>query len=408
MSRTNHPTPRTVIVGASAAGLSAAEALRTRGHEGDIVLVGAENHEPYDRPPLSKQALHDEVSVEALALRPPNHLQDLGIDLRRGVAAVHLDSHHRKVLLEDGTDLEFERLIIATGVNAKHLPASSNISGVHTLRTVDDSLHLQAALSAASRLVVIGGGFLGTEIAAAGIQRGVDVVLATKTPTLLENALGSEVGQQLTSFHQKQGIRLRTGKAALVQSLRTNGHRVTGVHFASGGTENADLVVVAIGSEPAVDWLRASTLILSDGVVCAADCSAGDGIYAVGDVARWHNPLFDLSMRIEHRTNAVDQALHVADRILAGDRLPYTTVPYFWSDQYKVKLQAHGYLRDHDEVQILQGSIEEGKVIALYRKGERLTGVLGAGAAKAVRQWRAHIESRTTWAQALEVAQSNS
>jgi len=404
MSPTDTMSTKVVIVGASAAGTSAAEGLRARGHQGDIVLIGAERHRAYDRPPLSKQILQGTLEPADLALRDPEHLKDLAVNERLGVSATALDAAQASVHLDDGATVSYDRLIIATGVSARRLPHSDRVRGVYTLRTLDEGVGLRTALSEASRMVVIGGGFLGAEIAAVAAQLGVDVVIASNTSALLGHALGSEVGEQVTAFHLSKGIRLRTGHAARVKCLLSNKRQITGIAFENGEAEAADLVVVAIGSDPAVDWLRSSGLQLDDGVHCAPDCSAAPNVYAAGDVARWHNLLFDSAMRTEHRTNATDQALHVVNRIIDGDRTPYTPVPYFWSDQFTLKLQAHGHLRRHDEVRIIEGSVAEGRMVALYRKRETLCGVLAIGAAKALRQWRGHVAAQMTWDDATSLA----
>jgi len=403
VKRADPRTARVVIVGASAGGTSAAEALRSRGHEGSIVLIGAEQHAPYDRPPLSKQVLASAtVDGATLALRGKNHLRDLGVEERYGVSAADLDLARRQVALSDGTAAEFDRLIIATGVTARNLPQAEGLAGVHTLRTIDDALALRWELSRASRVVVIGGGFLGSEVAAAAVGQGADVTIASSS-TLLRSAVGELIGQQVTELHLANGVRVRAGSEGRVRALQSREGKVSGVAFISGAPEPADLVVVCVGSEPAVDWLRFSGLAVGDGVQCASDCSAADGVYAVGDVAKWHNPRFDVAMRVEHRTNATEQALHVAERIITGDHAPYAPVPYFWSDQYDLKLQAHGYLRGHDEVHVAEGNLKSRRLIALYRRGPALTGVLAVGAAKALRQWRSRIEAGMTWEEALSL-----
>ncbi|GGJ22134.1 NAD(P)/FAD-dependent oxidoreductase [Paenarthrobacter histidinolovorans] len=404
MSRSGGMDAKVVIVGASAGGVSAAEALRARGHTGPIELIGAEKHAPYDRPPLSKQLLKGELLASDVALRASTHLRDLNVAERFGVAATALNTKARTVTLADGTNTDYDRVIIATGVSARQLPIRNSVGGVHTLRTLDEAVALQSAIADAKRVVVVGGGFLGTEIAAAAVALGVDVVLAGKASTLLEGALGATVGEQVAGLHTSRGVELMTGPAATVHQLRVKDGQVTGVEFRSGEFVQADLVILAVGSEPAVDWLRSSSLSLTDGVDCSSDCSAGEGIYAVGDVARWHNPLFNVSMRIEHRTNATDQAIHVAERILNGDTTAYAPVPYFWSDQFDVKIQAHGYLRGHDEVKVIEGSLDDGRMIAIYRTGGTLTGVVAVGAAKALRQWRGHVATKMDWHDAISLS----
>jgi NADPH-dependent 2,4-dienoyl-CoA reductase/sulfur reductase-like enzyme len=389
-----------VIVGGSAGGTSTADALRARGYQGRITLVGDEVHGPYDRPPLSKQILHGTMEPAELTLRPAAHFEDIGVEVRRGVRAVAVNPLQRRVMLGDGDSLSFEQLVIATGVSPRRLPGGQAEGRVHVLRSVDDALVLRAALRHARRVVVVGGGVLGAEVAASVSSLGLEVVIASPAGMPLQAALGETLSRQLMRLHGDHGVRVRTGTDGAVASMRPADNAVT-VEFETGSCERADLVVVAIGSEPAVSWLAASGIPVADGVLCAQDCSAGPGIYAVGDVARWYNTRFETSMRIEHRTNATEQAWHVADRIVAGDRLPYRPVPYFWTDQYGLKVQAHGYLRGHDAVQVVHGDLAQSRLVALFRRGDVLTGVVTVGAAKAARTWCARIQEGTLWRDAL-------
>lgn len=392
-----------VIVGASAAGLSTAEALRRGGYANKLTMIGAERHRPYDRPPLSKQYLSGDWDAEKVMLRPAAHLEGLHVESRFGAPATGLDLANQRVMLTDGTEVTYDRLILATGVSPKMLPDTQHLQGIHTLRTIDDADRLRGELDADSRVVVVGAGFLGTEIAAVATSRGARVTLIGNA-TPLAGILGPELGAQLGDLHAGHGVTLRTGPGASIASVLRQSEKATGVALENGEVIMADLVVVAVGSTPAVRWLRNSAVPVADGILCAPDSSTVPGVYAAGDVARWHNTLFNVSMRLEHRTNAVDQGIHVADQILSGTSSNYTPVPYFWSDQYDLKLQSYGWLRDHDEVLITEGSVQEGKFVALYRRGGRLTGVLAARSHKALRTWRQYLCDGASWGDAIEAA----
>ncbi|WP_328416261.1 FAD-dependent oxidoreductase [Streptomyces violaceus] len=388
---------RVVVVGASAAGLATAETLRRAGYDGTLTLVGDEPRAPYDRPPLSKQILSGEWSTERLRLRPRTDLDALGLDLRLGSAATGLDLTDRTVCLADGEQVPYDGLIVATGVRPRRLPGDG---GAHVLRTLDDALALRERLKPGCRLVVVGAGFLGAEAAAVARGLGARVTLLEPAPVPLAHAVGTEVGQVLSRAHLDHGVELRTG---VTVTEVTDG----GVRLADGELVEADEVLVAVGSLPNTEWLADSGLPVGDGVLCDAYCAAAPGVYAAGDVARWDNPLFGMSMRIEHRTNAAEQGMAAARNLLAAPdgRRPFAPVPYFWSDQYDMKIQAYGYLRGHDEVIVVDGDLAERRFVAAYRTGERLTGALAVGMPpKAVRTWRQAIAGGTAWSDAVPAA----
>ncbi|MGS2591296.1 NAD(P)/FAD-dependent oxidoreductase [Streptomyces hebeiensis] len=385
---------RIVVVGVSAAGLAAAETLRREGYDGTLTLVGDEPHPPYDRPPLSKQVLSGQWDADRTALRTPEDLAALGLDLRLGVAAAGLDPAGRLVRLADGSTAPYDRLLIATGVRPRRLPGERV---AHVLRTLDDALALRDRIGPGRRLVVVGAGFLGAEAAAVASKLGAQVTLLEPAPVPLAHAVGREVGQALAQAHRERGVELRCG--ATVTEVTEDG-----VRLADGEVVEGDEILVAIGSLPNTDWLAGSGLTVDDGVVCDEYCQAAPDVYAAGDVARWYNPLFGTSMRIEHRTNAAEQGMAAARNLLAapGARKPFTPVPYFWSDQYDMKIQAYGYLRGHDEVAVVEGDLAEGRFLAAYRSGDRITGALAVGMpAKAVRQWRQVIAVRAAWHDAV-------
>ncbi|WP_328744395.1 FAD-dependent oxidoreductase [Streptomyces sp. NBC_00285] len=380
---------RIVVVGASAAGLAAAETLRREGHDGTITLIGDEPEPPYDRPPLSKQILAAEWQPDRLALRVPADLAALDLDLRLGVAATGLDLVARTVRLADGCEVPYDGLVIATGVRPRRLPGE----GAHVLRTLDDALMLREQLKPGLRLVVVGAGFLGAEAAAVARRLGAQVTLLEPAAVPLAHAVGVEVGQMLARAHVDQGVELRCG--VTVTEVTEDG-----VRLADGEVVEADEVLVAIGSLPNTEWLGGSGLAVGDGVVCDAYCEAAENVYAAGDVARWYNPLFGASMRIEHRTNAAEQGMAAARNLLAAPeaRKPFAPVPYFWSDQYDMKVQAYGFLRGHDEVAVVEGDVAERRFVAVYRTGGRVGGALAVGMPpKAIRGWRQAVVTGAAW-----------
>ena len=394
---------RIVVVGASAGGLSTAAALRSQGYEGELVLVGEEPHPPYDRPPLSKQFLDGRWESERLALRDDAGLDALGLDLRLGTAAVGLDLATRQVTLGDGTRLAYDALVVATGVRPRRLavPGVAPASGVHVLRTLEDAKALRARLLPGRRLVTVGGGFVGTEAAAVARGLGVEVTLVEPAPVPLARALGEEVGRFLTQVQLEHGVDARSGVAA-AEILRTRGD-VSGVRLTDGSVVPADDVLAAVGSLPNTEWLTGSGLRTDDGLVCDRFCAAAPGVYGVGDVACWHNPLFDAPMHIEHRGNAAEQALTVAHNLLHPDApRPYAPVPYFWTDQYDLKLQCYGNLHGHDTCSVVEGRLAQRRFVVAYRTADRLSAVLAVGMPpKTRRTWRAAVAARTPWTTAV-------
>jgi NADPH-dependent 2,4-dienoyl-CoA reductase/sulfur reductase-like enzyme len=392
---------RVVIVGASAAGLSTAEALRRAGHQGSVTLIGDEPHLPYDRPPLSKQLLKGEWQPERMFLRPSADIDALGLDLRLGLAATGLDLAEQTVELADGTRVAYDHLVVATGVRPRRLPGNEDVAGVHVLRTLDDGLALRARLGPGRRLVIVGGGFVGAEVAATARELGAEVTLLEAGPVPLALAIGAEAGQFLAQVHRDHGVQVHTD--AVVQEVLSAQGEVTGVRLADGTILAADDVLVAIGSLPNTGWLEGSGLNVLNGLVCDEYSAAGPDVYGVGDVARWHNPLFGTTMRVEHRTNAGEQALAAARNLLSPDRRrPFAPVPYFWSDQYETRIQAYGHLHGYDEAVVVAIDDAARRLLVAYRGGDRLTGVLAAGLPpKTLRTWRGLIAAGAAWEEAL-------
>jgi NADPH-dependent 2,4-dienoyl-CoA reductase/sulfur reductase-like enzyme len=375
---------KVVIVGASAAGLTAAETLRREGFTAEITLVGDELHLPYDRPPLSKQVLSGVWEPAKVSLRKDGDYADAGIGLRLGATAVGLDTSARVVELADGYRVGYDGLIIATGVRPRMLPAGHDMAGVHVLRTLDHTMALQASLASASRMVVIGAGFLGCEAAASARHLGLAVTIVDPLPQPMVRQLGPDIGKLIADLHTSSGVDVRTG-IGVTRLVGTD--KVTGVELDDGTILDADVVLVAIGSVPATEWLDDSGVTIGNGVICDAECQAAPGVYAAGDVASWHHQGFGERMRVEHRMNATEQGMAAA-RNLLGATVPFAPVPYFWTDQYDTKISAYGLLTPDAEVSVTQGGTAEGKFIAQYRRDGKLVGVLAWNMARELRKER--------------------
>ncbi|AJE80450.1 FAD-dependent oxidoreductase [Streptomyces albus] len=395
------------MVGASLAGLRAVEGARKAGFDGTLTLIGAERHLPYDRPPLSKAFLDDhpaEAVVETTAFRTEQALRhDLGVDLRLGTPATGLDTRRKEVLIGDEA-VPYDAAVIATGAHARTLPTPPGLAGVHTLRTVDDAIAVRAALDAGARTVVIGAGFIGSEVASSARKRGLEVTVLEALPTPLVRAVGEALGEVCGGLHRRHGTDLRCGVG--VRSLE--GHeRVERVVLSDGSTLPADLVVLGVGAVPATDWLAGSGITLEDGIVCDSHLFTGaEGVYAAGDVARWHNPVFDRPMRLEHWTSAAEQGSLAARNALDPTAsTAYVTVPYFWSDWYDQRIQFVGSPQA-DETLVLEDDTErDGRCVALYREGDRLIGALSINGQSLIMKLRALIRKRATWADALAFAE---
>jgi phthalate 3,4-dioxygenase ferredoxin reductase component len=332
-------TERAVIVGASIGGVRTAEALRQTGFSGEIVVVGDEPHQPYDRPDLSKKYLQDPRSTHAdIALSNGN---DSDIQFRLGTAALELDCDNNAVHLDDGSRLTFDHCVVATGAAARRGPWPYTAS-MRVLRTIDDAEALRAVLRPGVRVAVIGAGFVGAEAASSASMIGCPVTVVDSAPVPLVRALGLSIGTVLAELPRQYGVELRLGVGVTsIRELRSG----TRLMLTDGTYVDADVVVVGIGAEPSDTWLDTSGLTISDGLVCDRYCRAVGhaGVYAVGDVARWHHRGYDASVRLEHWTNAVQQAQVVAHNIVHPEHLlEYSPVEYVWSDQYGVKLQFAG------------------------------------------------------------------
>lgn len=400
-----HPAP-IVIVGGSLAGLRAAETLRVEGYDGPLTIVGDEPHAPYDRPPLSKQVLQGEWDAARVAL-PAASNEGLAIEWIRGHAAVGLDLEGRTVVLDDDRRLPFGGLVIATGARPRTIPGTDGLAGVHVLRTLDDALALRADVDAlvdgGGRVVVIGAGFIGAEVAASCRTLGLDVAIVEPLAAPLARVLGAGVGEVMADLHRDHGVALHLGVG--VSGLEGEG-RVSAVVLTDGSTLAADVVVVGIGVTPNTEWLEGSGIPLADGVVCDQTTLVAPGIVACGDVARWPNPLFVEEMRVEHWEHALDMAAHAARRLLVddADATAFAPVPFFWSDQYDRKIQLAGRVRPDDEVVVVAGSFAERRFCALYGRDDRVVGALAMNMPAKVIRYRRQIAEGLGWADALAAA----
>ena len=362
------------VIGASLAGLSAARALRTQGFDGEVTIVGDEARRPYDRPPLSKEFLTGVVGEDTLALETDD--EDLDARWLLGVRATRLDAAAGAVHLDDGTAVYAGGIVVATGARARSWPGSDGLAGVHVLRTVDDALALRDELRPCARLVVIGAGFIGGEVASTAKKLGLDVTVIEAALAPLAGSLGVQLGAAVAQLHAEHGTRLLCG--APVAGL-TGSERVTGVELADGRHVPADVVLVGIGAIPNTEWLRDSPLELANGVVCdAGGATAVPNVVAVGDCAAWHEPSVGWPHRVEHWTGALERPATAVATLLAGrhDGTP-AKPPYFWSDQYDRRIQFAGIADPGDEITFEVGSLRDASFLAVYRREGQPVAVLG-------------------------------
>lgn len=358
------------VVGASLAGITAVEALRQRGFDGAITLIGDESEAPYDRPPLSKQALRADVADVVHSLRASDEIADLGVDLCLGTPARHLRQRVgplHVIELADGRVITVDRVIAATGARARTLPFAEPQAGVFVLRTHADAAAIKSAFDAARNVVVIGAGFLGLEVASSARARGLEVTVLEAGAAPLGRSLGTRLGNWATDLHRQRGvdIRCRMEVAGFV------GHdRLEAVALRSGELIPADVAVIAVGSIPNAEWLMDSGAIIDNGVVCDLyGRSSVDGVFAAGDVANYRSSPSSTSRRSEHWSSAIAQARLVAANLLADDGQlePLKVVPYFWSDQYDAKLQVVGECHPDQDCEIVEGSVESGVFGVVFR-----------------------------------------
>jgi len=394
---------RVVVVGASLAGLRAVETLRDRGFGGDLTLIGQEPHRPYDRPPLSKQVLQGTWEPEQTAFRKKEGYDGLGVDMHLGVAAESLDMTTRRVSTSDGSRFDYDALVIATGARLRKLPQARDLKGVYGLRDLNDAIALREALATAQRVAIVGAGFIGLEVAASCRARGLDVTVIETLPIPLSPIVGAPLGELVAALHRDHGVTLHTGRGVTEVQGDT---RVEALLLSDGTRVEADVVVVGIGVIPNTEWLNGSGLTVENGVVCNGYGEAAPHVFAAGDVARMHNLWLGDDRRIEHWTNAVEQGVLVAENLLAGGgtRNVFSSVPYFWSDQYDRKLQMVGRTLPTDEMVIVDGSLQERKFTALFRRDDRLVACFALSQPRALIKYRKLLADNASWEQATAVS----
>ncbi|MFF2464328.1 NAD(P)/FAD-dependent oxidoreductase [Streptomyces mirabilis] len=386
---------RTVaVVGASLAGLSAARSLRKQGYDGRLVVIGDELHRPYDRPPLSKEFLAGTLGEADLSLETDD--EDLRAEWLLGARAAGLDRTERAVRLADGREVRADGIVIATGAVARTLPGSEGLAGVHTLRTLDDARALRDELAGGGRLVVIGGGFIGAEVASTAYALGLDVTVVEAAPTPLAGPLGARMGDVVSALHVDHGVRLLCGVG--VKGL-SGERRVDAVLLEDGRSIPGDIVVVGVGARPCVEWLEGSGVELDNGVKCGADGRTSlAGVVAVGDCANWYDPRAGAHRRVEHWTGARERPDAAIATLLAGGAVEpgVPRPPYFWSDQYGVKIQFAGHAAAADSVTIEAGAADDRDVLAVYRRAGVPVAVLGMNQPRLFTRWRKQLAATSS------------
>jgi 3-phenylpropionate/trans-cinnamate dioxygenase ferredoxin reductase subunit len=362
-----------VIVGANLAGGRAAFALRKEGFDGRIVLIGAEPDPPYERPPLSKEYLRADMAKEKLFIAKPETYEEQSIELRLGVRATRLDATGHAVELENGERIAYDKLLLATGGSPRKAGApGSDLEAIYYLRTLADSERIGAELQPGRRLTVIGAGFIGAEVAATARMKGLDVSVVEMAPVPLGRALGPEMGGIYADIHRQRGVHLHTGEA--IERFEGSA-RVERVVTSTGRSIDCDFVVVGVGIAPATELAEGAGLTIDNGVVVNEYCeTSSPDVYACGDVANFFHPVLGERLRVEHWSNAQNQAAIAAKNML-GVREPYVEIPWFWSDQYDLNMQYVGHATSWDEV-VLRGDVRERKFTAFYIKGSRLRAAL--------------------------------
>lgn len=380
-----------VIVGGSLAGATAAVTLREEGVEGSVTLIGAERELPYERPPLSKAYLRGEVPFDKSLVRPAAFYSEHRIETLSGIRATRIDTSSRVVELEDGRRVQFDVLLIATGGRNRRLSIPGiDLAGIYSLRTVEDADRIKAEIVAGRRVVVVGMGFIGSEVAASLRQKALDVVAIDPARTPLFRVLGQAVGQRIAELHHAHGVRtIFEDTVAAFEGTR----RVEGVITKAGLRLECDFVVTGVGIEPVVDILEGSGIHVDNGIVVDQYCQTNvPGIYAAGDVANHYHPVFERQIRVEHWHNAIKQGAAAARNML-GRATPYDEIHWFWSDQYEANLQYAGFHTQWEEL-IVRGRVDSSSFLACYINEGRIDAVVGLNRGKDVRRAMPLIKGR--------------
>ncbi|WP_280827143.1 FAD/NAD(P)-binding oxidoreductase [Mycobacterium sp. OTB74] len=373
-----------VIVGGGLAAARTAEQLRRAEYDGTITLISDEDHLPYDRPPLSKEVLRAES--DDVALKPAEFYDENNITVKLGSGAAELDTEAQTVTLSNGEVIGYDELVIATGLVPRTIPSLPDLAGIRVLRTYDESMALREHAGSAKRAVVIGAGFIGCEVAASLRKLGVEVTLVEPQPTPLASVLGEQIGELVARLHRAEGVDVRCGVG--VTGVTGSGH-VEKVQLADGSELDADVVVVGIGSRPSTDWLEGSGIAVDNGVVCdEAGRTSAPNVWAIGDVASWRDTAGH-QVRVEHWSNVAEQARVIVPAMLGQEATAPVVVPYFWSDQYDVKIQCLGEPASGDTVHIVE---DDGrKFLAFYERDGKVSGVVGGGMPGKVMKNRAKV-----------------
>lgn len=360
---------RVLVVGAGQAGLVVAQSLRERGHTGEIVLVGDEPHAPYQRPPLSKKFLSGEIGPDRLALKPPAFYEKAAVDLRLGARIGAIDLGRGRAEHEGGT-IAFDRLVFATGTRARALSLpGAEAANIRTLRSIADVDGLRPMLGAGRRIVIIGGGYIGLEVAAVARQLGADVTVIEAQPRVLARVVAEPLSRFYEALHRRNGVRLFTGSG--LSAISPDGREVV---TQDGLCHPADLVLAAIGAVANTELAASAGLTVDDGIVVdAAGRTSHAGAFAAGDCTRFLLPRYGRTVRLESVQNAIDQAKHVAATMTGSDAV-YDPVPWFWSDQYDVKLQIAGLSQGHDTA-VTRGDLKSAEFSVFYLREQRLLAV---------------------------------
>lgn len=390
-----------VIVGGSLAGVRAAQALRLGGHDGEIVMISDEVEVGYDRPPLSKALLTGQVEPEETFLVGEEALAQLDLQILRGQAAESLDVASKRIHV-GGSTVAYDKLLIATGSRARRLPLGRNLGNVLTLRTLDDARAVRKLLQEKPRVVIAGFGFIGCEVAASLSELGIPVTIVDTDLRPLAQ-FGSGFREAITRQHRSHGVDMRFGVGIKdVYGVRD----IERVKLTDGTVLDCDLLLMGVGSVPNVEWLGSSGLRVNDGLVCDATLKADKDIYGAGDVASWVNPAFGRRMRVEHWTNASEQAQTAARNMLASQGgEPYRGLPYFWSVQYGRRFQYLGDLVAFDQTLWLEADDGSSTAVGLCGKDGALVGVTGIDSVAIVMSLRTQIASRYGWGQAMKLVQ---
>ncbi|MFI7006551.1 NAD(P)/FAD-dependent oxidoreductase [Streptomyces sp. NPDC050145] len=390
---------RVVVVGGSVAAVNAVDGLRRAGHQGDITLVSAEHLLPYDRPALSKEALREGHPHDSLLIKKPGWYEENAVEVRLGAAAVGLDAAAKTLFLAGGRELSYDGLVVATGCRPRPLGMLDGVPQVHEVRSFGDAQVLHEELRPGRRLVIIGAGFIGLEVAATARKLGLDVSVVEIAPVPLTRVLGAELGHWFQDHHVAQGVDFYCGNGIDRVEVTSGGNRV---RLADGTVLTADLIVAGVGVQPECGWLEGSGVEVANGVLCDETLrTTAPDVVAAGDLVRWPNRLFGETMRVEQWLNAVEQGNHAA-RTLLGENEPYAPVPYFWSDQFDAKIKFVGQVDGRDQVKIVQA--DDTSLVALFGRGERLRGALCINAPRQLALSKRDILNGVSWAEAASRA----